>query len=75
MVQNLLEIFFESGRGKLWDERSKIGNPAAAHCVKQYLKLIQEEQAAAHVLTKQAKPIFLGKGKRIASYIDIYIYN
>lgn len=40
------------------------------HCIKQYVKLIQEEQAAAHVVPKQAKPIFQGKIKRIASYID-----
>lgn len=57
-------------RGKFWDESSDKGNPAAAHCIKQHVKLIQEEQAAAHVVPKQTKPIFLGKVKRIASYID-----
>lgn len=64
------EIFYESGRGKFWDERSNTGNPAAAHCIKQYVKLIQEEQAAAHVVSKQANPTFLGKINRIVSYID-----
>lgn len=65
MLQNLLEIFYDSGRGKIWDERSDTGNPAAAHCIKQYAKLIQEEQAAAHVIPKQTKPIFLGKLKEM----------
>lgn len=48
-------MFYESGRGKFWDEKSDTGYPAVAHCIKQYVKLIQEEQAAAHVVPKQAK--------------------
>ena len=43
------------GRGKFWDERSDTGNLAVAHCIKQYVKLIQEEQAAAHVVPMQVK--------------------
>jgi hypothetical protein len=34
------------------------------------LKLIREEQARAHVLPKQAKPIFLSKVRAIALFID-----
>lgn len=36
-------------------------NPAASPLVKEYLKLIKEEQAKAYELPKQAKPIFLSK--------------
>lgn len=48
---------------------SRTGNPAASPLVKEYLKLIREEQAEAHVLPKQAKPIFLSKIKTIALFI------
>lgn len=46
------------------------GNPAASSLVKEYLKLIKEEQAKAHVLPKQAKPIFLSNVRAIALFID-----
>ena len=70
MVQHFLEIFERRGHGKVWDDRSCSGNPAAALSIKEYIKLTQEEQAAAHVVPKQAKPIFIGKVKRITGYID-----
>lgn len=46
------------------------GNPAASPTVKEYLKLIREEQAKAHVLPKQAKPMFLSKVKAIVLFIN-----
>lgn len=45
-------------------------NPAASPLVKEYLNLIKEEQASAHVLPKQAKPIFLSKVRVIALFLD-----
>lgn len=65
-------IFHEFGRGKTWDIVLSKGNPTASPLVKEYLKLIREEQAKAHihVLPNQAKPIFLSKVKAIALFIN-----
>ena len=70
MVQNLVDIFDKRGYGRVWNGGNEKGNPAAAPCIKEYLKMIHEEQAAAHVVPKQAKPIFLGKLKMIVNFID-----
>ena len=70
LIQQLVDIFCLSGRGRSWDIRSTRGNPAMAPCVKQYGKSCKIEQAKAHVMQKQAKPLFLGKIKTISSYID-----
>lgn len=72
-VENLthqLNNFYEFGRGKIWDVLLSKGNPAASPMGKEYLKLIREEQAKAHLLPKQAKPIFLSKVKAIALFIN-----
>lgn len=70
LIHQLNNIFYEFGRGKIWDVLLSKGNPAASPMVKEYLKLIREEQAKAHVLPKQAKPIFLSKVKAIALFIN-----
>ncbi|XP_061174881.1 uncharacterized protein LOC133184026 [Saccostrea echinata] len=72
IIQQLIQIFDEQGFGRYWDITgiSGTGNPAASPLVKEYLKLIREEQAKAHVLPKQAKPIFLSKVRAIALFID-----
>ncbi|XP_071181349.1 uncharacterized protein [Mytilus edulis] len=70
VINQLVNIFDDNGFGRYWDIFSKSGNPACAPIVKEYLKLIREEQASAHVLPKQAKPIFLSKIKAMCSYID-----
>ena len=70
IIQQLVNIFDENGKGRDWDVLSNTGNPAASPLVKEYLKLIKEEQASSHVLPKQAKPIFLTKVKTICSFID-----
>ncbi|VDI37181.1 Hypothetical predicted protein [Mytilus galloprovincialis] len=61
VINQLVNIFDDNGFGRYWDIFSKSGNPACAPIVKEYLKLIREEQASAHVLPKQAKPIFFIK--------------
>ena len=70
MVQNLVDIFDKRGHGRVWNGGNEEGNPAAATCITKYLNMIHEEQAAAHIVPKQAKPIFLGKLKRIVHFID-----
>ena len=69
IIMRLVSIFEEFGLGRNWDILAKSGNPASAPLVKEYLKLIKEEQAKAHVLPKQAKPIFLTKVKAMCSFI------
>ena len=70
IIQQLKIIFTDLGRRGEWDAATGSGNPAVSLLLKQYLKFIKEEQAQAHVSPKQAKPIFLTKLKRIASYIS-----
>ena len=70
IIQHLVNIFDNHGLGRTWRVGNKIGNPAAAPIVKEYLKLIREEQARAHVIPKQARPIFLSKIKTISAFID-----
>ncbi|XP_061174865.1 uncharacterized protein LOC133184007 [Saccostrea echinata] len=69
LIQQLINIFDDYGCGRVWDVVSRTGNPAASPLVKEYLKLIREEQAKVHVLPKQAKPIFLSKVRAIALFI------
>lgn len=69
-IQQLIQVFDEQGFGRQWDIVLGRGNPAASPQVKQYLKLVKEEQARAHVLPKQAKPIFLSKVRTVALFID-----
>ena len=66
-IKNILE---DNGLGRSWDILSKSGNPATAPVIKEYLKLVKEEQAKAHILPKQAKPIFLTQVKSICSFIN-----
>lgn len=47
-----------------------VGNPAAAVSVKEYLKSVQEEQTRAHIVSKQAKSIFISEVRAIASFIQ-----
>lgn len=70
LVQKLVDIFDQAGRGRFWDIRRNSGNPACAPSIKNYGKQISLEQAKSHILPKQAKPIFIGKLRKIFSYID-----
>ena len=69
VVQHLIEIFNKNGRGRTYNDFTEDGNPAASSAIRQYVKCIKEEQAMAHVLPKQAKPIFVSKLKTISQYI------
>ncbi|XP_065922883.1 uncharacterized protein [Magallana gigas] len=69
MINRLVNIFHEMGCERSWNMALGLGNPAASSQVKDYLKIIQEEQARAHLVPKQAKPIFLTKVKAIVGYM------
>ena len=69
IISQITNIFEDAGLGRNWDILLRSGNPACAPLVKEYLKLMKEEQAKAHILPKQAKPIFLTKVKSIVSFI------
>ena len=70
MILYLTDIFEYVGKGRFWNTALNSGNPAASETVKQYIKAIQEEQAKAHIVPRQAKPIFITKLRSIATYID-----
>lgn len=65
LVHRLINIFDDVGR----DRHLVNSNPATSSKVKEYIKLVKEEQAKAHVLPKQAKPIFITKLRKICNYI------
>ena len=60
IIDNLLgklrAIFAVAGLGGEWDDRSGIGNPVSHPSIKNYLKLIEEEQAKARIFPKKAVP-------------------
>lgn len=64
------KLFEAYGRGKQWDPKSGSGNPVGSLQVRKYVKAIHKEQALAHVRIKQARPIFIGKLRKIVMYID-----
>lgn len=66
----LREIFKVEGRGETWSTQKHGGNPACAPQIKSYVKCVKEEQAKAHVVRKQAKPLFISKLRVICLYID-----
>ncbi|CAC5396545.1 unnamed protein product [Mytilus coruscus] len=70
LISYLTDIFESVGRGRTWNAALNVGNPAASEPVKAYLKAVQEEQARAHIVPKQAKPIFINKVRSIAVYIS-----
>ncbi|CAC5408572.1 unnamed protein product [Mytilus coruscus] len=70
LISYLTDIFESVGRGRSWNAALNVGNPAASEPVKAYLKVVQEEQARAHIVPKQAKPIFINKVRSIAVYIS-----
>ena len=50
LIGKLRAIFIGAGRSGEWNDLLGVGNPAAHHQVKQYLKLVSEEQAEARVV-------------------------
>ena len=70
LIGKLRSIFIEAGRSGEWNDLLDVGNPAAHHQVKQYLKLVSEEQAEAQrVIPKQATVIFVDKLSKLCSFL------
>lgn len=69
LLGKLRAIFAEAGLGGEWDDRLGIGNPVSHPSIKNYLRLIKEEQAKARVCPKKAVPLFLEKLQMIAQFI------
>ena len=61
LLRKLRAIFAEAGLCGEWDDRLEIGNPVSHPSIKNYLKLIEEEQAKARIFPKKAVPLFLDK--------------
>lgn len=68
LISSLKVLFEQEGRGTSWNMQFRGGNPAASPLVLSYLKFIKETQAKAHVLPKQARPLFFSKVKLIMQY-------
>ena len=75
LIGKLRSIFIEAGRSGEWNDLLGMGNPAAHHQVKQYLKLVSEEQAEARVVPKQATPIFVDKLSKLCSYLRNLVFS
>ncbi|VDI23645.1 Hypothetical predicted protein [Mytilus galloprovincialis] len=70
LINQLVNLFDDKGLGRTWCDVERKGNPAVSPVIKEYLKLVQVEQAKAHILPKQAKPIFLTKIRSISAFIS-----
>lgn len=70
IIGQLKSLFENLGRGHVWHEDSKSGNPASSLEVQKYLKAVRLEQSKAHVSKKQAKPLFFEKLQLLSRYFD-----
>lgn len=70
LVSDIKNILSKYGRGFSWDTISTTGNPAAAPEVNLYIAAVKEEQAEAHVVTKQAKPMNMQKLVSLIQYLS-----
>lgn len=69
IIGKLRSLFTDIGRGGDWNELLGVGNPASHKSVKQYLKLVQEEQAIARVFPTQAIPLFYNKICKLCEFL------
>ena len=69
LLGKLRAIFSEAELGGEWDDKLRIGNPVFHPSIKNYLKLIKEEQAKARICPKKAVPLFLEKLQMRAQFI------
>lgn len=70
IVGNLRMIMHGLGRGWSWDEIDGVGNPASSVEVEEFCMSIAEEQAEAHVVVKQAVPLYPDKLIRLAKFLS-----
>jgi integrase len=64
----LKSVFQKRGLGLHWSIAEGRGNPAAAPIVQDYLIGFRAESAEAHVVPKQAKPLFVNKLQQLGSF-------
>ena len=78
-VQSLLgqlkTIFEAIGTGISWNELNNVGNPVCSQEIQRYLRSIKLKQSKSHVVSEQAKLLFLGKPQSISWYIDDLLQN
>ena len=74
-ISHLRAVFESMGRLGPWHESSRTGNPMDSQAIQIYAKQIKVEQSKAHVLTKQATPMFQNKLRLIAMYIDRCLHH
>ena len=70
LVSDIKVVLSKYGRGFTWDSVSHTGNPAMSPEVMSYIATIKDEQAEAHVVVKQAKPIPLEKIVALVTYLS-----
>ena len=68
-IAKLKSIFRDNGKGSQWNNELNLGNLAAHLSIKEYHKLILEEQVQARILPSQAVPLFLEKLKSLCSHL------
>lgn len=68
IISQLKAFFYSLGFGHVWSVATQSGNPAAAPQLQEYLKSMKDEQAEGHIVSKQAKPLFLGKLVLLSRY-------
>ena len=74
-IGKLRAIFNEAGRTGDWNGMLGFGNPAASLEVQRYLKAVTEEQLRAHMVPRQATPLFLSKLLLLARLWDRKLAN
>lgn len=75
LIGKLRSIFNNNGLGGEWDDRLGVGNPVSHPAIKNYLKLIKEEQAKSRVLPSKAVPIFMNKLEILAQHLLAQLRN
>ena len=70
ILGKLKAIFALYGKGQVWDAGEGKGNPVESPSVRKYVKALQLEQSRSHVSAKQATPLFIGKLRQVAFFID-----
>ena len=69
IIGKLRAIFTSTGRNGPWNDLFGSGNPACDKSVKEYLHFKTKEQAAAHVSSKQALPLFFDKLSKLIRHL------
>lgn len=74
-IGQLRGLLRDQGRGTEWYATFNNGNPAAAPLVKQHLKAVRKERAAALAHPKQAVPLMFDKLPRLHRYLTYRLWD